>query len=99
MKMEVSFNIEEMNQIWEEALEYYHTYKESRESLKRIMDEISIVWKSGETETYEEFQKLFSTKYPKLIETENKMKELVDRLEQKKNDYQAATEKSIQSFE
>ena len=97
--MEMSFTLKEMDQVYIEGIEYYHSYKNAIETLKEIIEELPKYWTSEETNTYESFLELFKEKYKLLVEVSDRMNTFCERLNQKKEDLQQASVDAINSFE
>ena len=97
--MEVSFTLKDMDQVYVEAKEYYHTYKEAIETLKTIIEGLPRYWKSEETTSYETFIELFKEKYKLLEEVCEKMNCLCKKLDEKKIEFQEVSNNVINNFE
>lgn len=97
--MEISFTLQEMENVYIEALGYYHTFKNSVDLLNEIIEELPKYWVSEETSTYEVFLQMFHQKYKKLIEISEKMNYFCEKINEKKEEYQKASENVINSFE
>ena len=98
-RMEISFTLNELDEVYLEALKYYQTYKKSIDLLKRIVDELQKYWQSEETGTYESFITLFNEKYKVLLDIGEQMKQYCDKLNEKKSSLQFASKSVINNFE
>ena len=97
--MELAYSIEELEKIYEEANSYYLTYKNSLESLNRIINNMQTIWISGKTGSYEQFKNLYEEKKVKLIEASILMSKICKRLEEKILNFKELTQNTINYFE
>ncbi|MBR2828078.1 MAG: hypothetical protein IKE70_02455 [Bacilli bacterium] len=97
--MEISFTLQEMENVYMEALKYSKTFKNSIESLKMLIEELPKYWTSEETSTYEVFLQMFQQKYKKLIEISEKMNQFCEKINEQKVQFQQASKNVIDSFE
>ena len=94
----VRFNLAEMENLHAEASKHEAAFREGIREMDKIVEELSSMWTSNETGTYETFRQLFKEKLPALDEGDNYMKAFCDKVEQKKNDFQNAANRTNSSF-
>ena len=82
--MDLTFSLKELEQVYQEAEEYYKSYRESIESLHELIQEVSKYWWSEETYSYDEFVQLFLAKYKTLESIGNKMNIICEKIKEKK---------------
>ena len=99
MNNDMSFNLDKLNETYDEIERLYNEYKESTISLNQEIQKLGITWGNKEGSTYTTFKEKYDEKKPKLEETENLMKELLDTLNLKKQEIEEATISSENNFE
>ncbi len=97
--MEITFTLEKMEALYNEAVDYYNIYQNSLAEINQIIKELSLYWTSEETHTYQDFYQKYQEKLPKLLEAKDMMKEFCNQIEIKKNEFLIAANQSIDSFE
>ena len=97
--MEITFTLEKMEALYNEATDYYNIYQNSLAEINQIIKELSLYWTSEETNTYQDFYQKYQEKLPKLLEAKDMMKEFCNQIEIKKNEFLTAANQSIDSFE
>lgn len=94
----VRFNLAEMENLHAEASKHETAFREGIREMDKIVEELSNMWTSGETKTYETFRQLFKEKLPALNEGDDYMKAFCDKVEQKRNDFESAANRTNSSF-
>lgn len=97
--MELGFTLNKMEELYAEAINYYEIYKNSLEEVNQIINNLSTVWRSDETYTYQEFYQKYKEKYPKLLEVRDMMAKFCHQIEEKRNEFIGAATNAINSFE
>lgn len=97
--MDLNFTLSEMENIYNEAFEYYQEYKGAIREIDQVIDSMSDSWVSRETNTYETFKDMYKEKYKRLVEVENMMLMFCKKIEDKKNQLEDASRDVINSFE
>ena len=97
--MDLNFTLSEMENIYNEAYEYYNVYKSAIKELDTVINNMSDSWISKETHTYEAFKELYKEKYPKLKQTEEAMLFFCKKIEEKKMQLEETSNTVINSFE
>ncbi len=96
---DLTFNTTKLEEVAELMNTYFYEYKELINSLDTEVKNLEASWGSNDHSIYETFKEKYEEKKPKLISMENMMKELLDTLNNKKEELQSATEQSENSFE
>lgn len=94
----VKFSLAEMENTYLQASNDQETFSKSIDEINKIVNELSSVWTSDETNTYETFKQLFNEKYPALVEGNEMMKTFCSKIQEKKEDFQEAAQRSINMF-
>ena len=97
--MDLSFSLKELEEIYQEANDYYQTYKESIEALHTLIDELSKYWWSEETNSYDEFFQLFLEKYKTLELIAKKMNIICEKIKETKEQLNNMLLETTSSFE
>lgn len=99
MTDEISFSLEQMENVYLEAYGYYDIFKNSIDEIDLSIESLGKIWTSNETGTYEQFKQMYKEKYPTLVEAKDMMEQFINVLNQKKEDFQQAANDTISSFE
>ena len=87
-----------MENLHAEASKHEAAFREGIREMDRIVEEISSMWTSDETGTYETFKQLFKEKLPALNEGNDYMKAFCNKVEEKRNDFESAANRTNSSF-
>ena len=98
MYNDLSFNLNKLKDLYNEALNNLNKYKEALETVKSEIIKIGDNWTSSDTGTFEAFKEKFEEKEGRLNEAVTLMQEFVNNLLMKINDYESATQKVNNSF-
>ncbi len=95
----LAFDITKLNEVYEEMKNDYEEYREITSSLDHEINQLESSWGENPKSLYTDFKEKYEEKKPRLIETENMMKELLDQLSMKKQEIENATIQSENEFE
>ena len=96
---DLTFNTTKLEEVLELLTTYFNEYKELISSLDTEVKNLETTWGSNDHSIYTTFKEKYEEKKARLIMMENMMKELLDTLNNKKEELQSATEQSENSFE
>jgi len=96
---DLTFNTTKLEEVYELLNSYYNEYKETIDSLDTEIENLGETWGSNDHSIYQSFKEKYTEKKPKLISAENMMKELLDILNNKKEELVNATVQSEGNFE
>ena len=97
--MNLEFNLAEMEGLYVEATSYMQQFQAAIENLDSAINELSGYWTSDETGTYQAFKQLYNTRKQTLLSALDYMKQFCAKLEEKRMDFQDASNKVKNSFE
>ena len=95
----LTFNTTKLNEVCDLLSAYYCEYKDIITALEQEMSKLETTWGNNNQSAYRTFKEKYEEKKPKLIETDNMMKELLDTLETKKDEIQSIATQTENSFE
>ena len=95
----LSFDITKLSEIVESMKKYYGEYKETVASFDLEMKALETSWGNHPKSLYTDFKEKYEEKKNKIVSVETLLKELVDTLEQKKQEIEEATIQSENQFE
>ncbi len=94
----VRFNLAEMENLYLEASKHEAAFRGGIREMDKIVEELSSLWTSDETGTYETFRQLFKEKLPSLNEGDDYMKAFCNKVEEKRSDFQSAANRTNNSL-
>ncbi len=97
--MNLQFTLEEMEGLYAEATSYTQQFQAAIENLDSAVKELSGYWTSEETGTYQTFQNLYNTKKQTLLSALDYMKQFCAKVEEKRADFQEASNNIKNRFE
>lgn len=97
--MNLSFTLEEMEALHGEATAYTAQFQAAIENLDSAVKELAGYWTSEETGTYQAFQSLYNEKKQTLLAALEYMKKFCAKIEEKRSDFSAASNKVKNTFE
>ena len=97
--MNLQFTLEEMEGLYSEASALTQQFQAAIENLDSAVKELGVYWTSDETGTYQSFQNLYNTKKQTLVAALDYMKQFCQKVDQKRVDFQDASNKVKNSFE
>ena len=95
----VTFTLAQMEELHKNSSECEKAYGEAIKSLEEEVNGMTKFWTSAETGTYEEFKTLFDAKLPALKEADTLMQQFCAKIEERKNTYQEAANRTINMFQ
>lgn len=99
MYNDLSFDLNKLKDLYNEALNNLNKYKEALETVKNEIIKIGDNWISSDTGTYEAFKEKFEEKEAKLNDAVILMQEFVNNILLKIDAYESATQSVGSSFE
>ena len=97
--MNLEFNIEEMNNLYSEAMSYTQQFKSNIENLDYTINELGKYWVSDETNTYQEFLNLYNLKKKNLEAAYEGMLKFCKKIEEKRFEFIETSNKVKNNFE
>ena len=95
----LSFNIEKLNEVYDEITNDYREYKELIVTLDQAITKLEATCGASNTSLYQILKEKYLEKKQKLQDAETMMKELIDTLERKRIEIEAAVEITSSAFE
>ena len=97
--MTIAFSLKKMEEIYQDAYNYYNNYKNSLSEINDIIYKLEKYWKSDETKSYEEFMELYKEKQTQLLTLQDLMKQFCQTISEKKDLFKESTNDAITNFE
>jgi len=80
----MNFSLSEIEKIENDLRQKYSLFRESIDSLRELIDSLSLYWKSDDTNTYENYKIAFEKKYQSLLNDLIIIDRLIDKINEKK---------------
>ena len=80
----MNFSLSEIEKIENDLRQKYSLFRESIDSLRELIDSLSLYWKSDDTNTYENYKIAFEKKYKSLLNDLIIIDRLIDKINEKK---------------
>ncbi len=80
----MNFSLSEIEKIENDLRQKYSLFRESIDSLRELIDSLSLYWKSDDTNTYENYKIVFEKKYQSLLNDLIIIDRLIDKINEKK---------------
>ena len=95
----VSFTLSKMEEVYLKGSECEKAYADAVSGLESNVASLAGYWTSSETGTYEAFKALFDEKLVKLKEADELMKQFLQKIDERRERYQEAAERTKGLFE
>ena len=80
----MNFSLSEIEKIENDLRQKYSLFRQSIDSLRELIDSLSLYWKSDDTNTYENYKKKKKKKYKSLLNDLIIIDRLIDKINEKK---------------
>ena len=97
--MDLEFNLEKMDNLYLEATRYQTGFLKAIENLDTTINDLEKSWISDETNTYQEFKKLYDDKKKTLLDAYENIVKYTEKINEKIKEYTDSSERVKNSFE